>query len=38
MEIGLQQALQVTTAVTTLPNIDPETLEDTSEEDYEPEE
>ena len=38
MEIGLQQALQVSTAVTTLPDVDPETLEDSSEEVSEPEE
>ncbi len=38
MGIGLQQALQVSTAVTTLPNIDPETLEDSSKEETEPEE
>ena len=38
MEIGLQQALQVSTAVTALPDIDPETLADSSEEDSEPEE
>ena len=35
MEINLQQALQVSTTVTTLPNIDQETVEDTSEEDSE---
>ncbi len=38
MEIGLQKALQVSAAVTTLPNIDPETLEDASEEGSEPKE
>ncbi len=38
MEIGLQQALHVSSIVTTLPNIDPEALEETSEEDFEPEE
>ena len=38
MEIGLQQALQVSTAVTALPDIDQEILEDSSEEDSEPEE
>ena len=38
LPFGLQQALQVSTTVTTLPNIDPETLEDSSEKDSEPEE
>ena len=38
MEISLQQALQVSTAVTSLPFVDPETLEDSSEEDSGPDE
>ena len=38
MEIGLEQALHVSTTVTNLPNNDRETPEDTFDEDFEPEE